>query len=86
MNKEIKIKEEIKEIGFELDKRIRKDSNTESEFARKTKRKKATLNALLRSLKDGNGCNITSLISVLTDLNLTLQIVEDGYEYTLVKK
>ena len=86
MNKDIKIIEETKEIGFELDKRIRKDSDTESEFARKTKRNKAALNTLLRSLKNGNGCNVTNLISILIDLDLKLQIVENGYEYTLVKK
>lgn len=86
MEKENKIREELKEIGFELDKRIRKNSDTESNFAQKTGRNKATLNAVLRSLKDGNGCNVKNLVGILEDLNLKLQIVEKGYEYTLVKK
>ena len=76
MEKVEKIKEQIMDLGFEIDKEVRKNSNTESEFARKTGRPKTSLNSILKSLKVGKGCNVKSIVSILNDLDKKIIIVD----------
>lgn len=75
MNNNI-IRERIIELAYDLDKEIRKNSETESAFARKNNRKKSNLNMLMTALKSGKGCRIQSIISILEDLGKKIEIVD----------
>lgn len=74
MEKQNILEEQIKDLGFEIEKKIRRNFGTESEFARKTGRPKTSLNNIIKSLKLGKSCTLKTVIPILNDLELILTI------------
>ena len=72
-----KIEETIKDLGFEIDKIIRKNYQNESNYSKKSGKNKQTLNGILNRMKTGKSVVLRSVIEIL-DFS--------GYELIIVKK